>query len=99
MFGLAFFASTAFAQNAKPTPVNVHNFVRAETDRYFGKTAIDDDAFGKLRHRREMASIDKQDVVRMNRDTMYSSGVFDLDASPVTILAARCRQAVPCRCR
>jgi para-nitrobenzyl esterase len=32
-----------------------------------------------------MASIDKQDVVRMNRDTLYSSGVFDLDASPVTI--------------
>jgi len=85
VFGLAFFASTAFAQNAKPTPVNVHNFVRAETDRYFGKTAIDDGAFGKLRHRREMASIDKQDVVRMNRDTLYSSGVFDLDASPVTI--------------
>ena len=85
VFGLAFFASTAFAQNAKPTPVNVHNFVRAETDRYFGKTAIGDGAFGKLRHRREMASIDKQDVVRMNRDTLYSSGVFDLDASPVTI--------------
>jgi hypothetical protein len=32
-----------------------------------------------------MASIDKQDVVRTNRDTLYSSGVFDLDASPVTI--------------
>ena len=24
-------------------------------------------------------------VVRMNRDTLYSSAVFDLDASPVTI--------------
>ena len=35
VFGLAFFASTAFAQNAKPTPVNVHNFVRAETDLLF----------------------------------------------------------------
>ena len=32
-----------------------------------------------------MASIDKQDVVRMNRDTLYSSGVFDLEAAPVTI--------------
>ena len=85
MLGLAFLASTAFAQNAKPTPVNVHTFVRAETDLYFRKAAIDDGAFGKLRHRREMASIDKQDVVRMNRDTLYSSGVFDLDASPVTI--------------
>ena len=32
-----------------------------------------------------MAPIDKQDVVRMNRDTLYSSGVFDLDAAPVTV--------------
>lgn len=32
-----------------------------------------------------MTSIDKQKVVRMNRDTLYSSGVFDLDAAPVTI--------------
>ena len=32
-----------------------------------------------------MTAIEKQDVVRMNRDTLYSSGVFDLDAGPVTI--------------
>jgi para-nitrobenzyl esterase len=32
-----------------------------------------------------MASIDRQDVVRMNRDTLYSSGVFDLDAGVLTI--------------
>jgi para-nitrobenzyl esterase len=32
-----------------------------------------------------MTPIDKQKVVRMNRDTLYSSGVFDLDAAPVTI--------------
>ena len=47
VLGLISLASTALAQNAKPTPVNVHNFVRAETDRYFGKTAIDDGAFGQ----------------------------------------------------
>ena len=70
---------------AKPISVNVHNFVRAESDLYFAKTAIGDGAFGKLSHLRAMASIDKQDVVRMNRDTLYSHGVFDLDASPVTI--------------
>jgi len=75
----------ANAQDAKPTAVNVHNFVRAETDLYFRKAAVDARAFGKLRHRREMASIDKQDVVRMNRDTLYSSGVFDLDAGPLAI--------------
>lgn len=40
---------------------------------------------GVLRHRREFAAIDQRDVVRMNRDTLYSSGVFDLDVGPVTI--------------
>jgi hypothetical protein len=30
-------------------------------------------------------TIDRQSVVRGNRDTLYSAGVFDLDAGPVTI--------------
>src|SRR6187549_1438232 len=66
------------------TPVNVHNFTRAETDVYFSRMAKSG-SFGRLGHRRAPASIDEQDVVRMNRDTLYSSGVFDLDAAPVTI--------------
>lgn len=65
-------------------PVTLDNFIRAETDMYFGKT-VADGGFGKLKHRRQMAEIDKQDIVRMNRDTIYSSGVFDLEAAPVTI--------------
>jgi para-nitrobenzyl esterase len=72
-------ASGAVAESGR-VPVNVHNFIRAETDLYF-KTR----AFGELKHSRDMAAIDKQDVVRMNRDTLYSSGVFDLEAAPVTI--------------
>ncbi|WP_269845834.1 DUF1254 domain-containing protein [Paracoccus yeei] len=36
-------------------------------------------------HRREPMTIDAQAVVRPNRDTLYSTGVFDLDAGPVTI--------------
>lgn len=67
-----------------PSPVNVSNFVRAESDRYFAEAAKDG-AFGKLRHRREPTPIDEQDVVRMNRDTLYSNGVFDLDAAPLTV--------------
>ncbi|MFB6419611.1 MULTISPECIES: DUF1254 domain-containing protein [Bradyrhizobium] len=82
---LAVPAVAAESGDQAPKMVNVHNFVRAETDLYFRKAAVDDGAFGKLRHRRAVASIDKQDVVRMNRDTLYSSGVFDLDAAPVTI--------------
>ena len=93
VFSLVFLAAAgtattrAAAQTTadNPTPVTVHNFVRAETDLYFTKAAVDDGAFGKLRHRRVMADIDHQDVVRMNRDTLYSSGVFDLDAAPLAI--------------
>jgi hypothetical protein len=36
-------------------------------------------------HRREPTPIDKQTVIRMNRDTLYSAAVFDLDAGAVTI--------------
>jgi para-nitrobenzyl esterase len=65
-------------------PVTVENFVRAETDMYFAKTALNG-GFARFRHYRQMAEIDKQDVVRMNRDTIYSRGVFDLNAAPLTI--------------
>jgi len=69
----------------EPITVTLDNFIRAETDMYFGNS-VADGGLGKLRHRRKMADIDKQDVVRMNRDTIYSSGVFDLEAAPVTIV-------------
>ena len=65
-------------------PVNADNFVRAESDLYFSGL-VKDGGLGKLFHRREPAAIDNQTVIRLNRDTLYSSGVFDLDAGPVTI--------------
>ena len=65
-------------------PVTPDNFVRAESDRYFGNL-VKEGGFGKLFHRREPAAIDNQTVIRLNRDTLYSSAVFDLDAGPVTI--------------
>jgi hypothetical protein len=64
--------------------VSTDNFVRAETDRYFGNV-VNDGGFGKLHHDRELTPLDKQLVVRQNRDTLYSAGVFDLDAAPVTV--------------
>lgn len=67
----------------KPVLVNVHNFVRAETDLYFSRLAVA--GFGKFSHRRTPPSVDDQTVVRMNRDTLYSSAIFDLDAAPVTV--------------
>ena len=64
--------------------VNVDNFKRAESDHYFSKF-VKDGGLGKFAHAREPVSIDKQDVIRMNRDTLYSSAVVDLDASPATV--------------
>ena len=76
-------AGVVHAQST-PQAVNLDNFGRAETDLYFGRT-VKSGAFGKLQHAREPASVDNQNVVRMNRDTLYSSGVFDLQAGPVTV--------------
>ncbi|MGY4311435.1 DUF1214 domain-containing protein [Bradyrhizobium sp. JR3.5] len=63
--------------------VTVDNFNRVETDFYF-KLRADAGCLGVLCHDRGPKPIDKQDIVRLNRDTPYSGGVFDLN-SPVTI--------------
>jgi hypothetical protein len=65
--------------------VTADNFNRAESDIYFGETIRLAGGIGKFDHRREIMAIDKQTVIRANRDTLYSAGVFDLDAGPVTI--------------
>lgn len=74
----------AQAPQPKPAPVNVENFARAESDLYFA-SIVKNGGFGKFDHTREPAPLDKQTVIRLNRDTLYSSAVFDLDAGPVTI--------------
>jgi hypothetical protein len=78
------------ATQTKPTttpelvPVTVENFARAESDMYFGGV-IKKGSLGAFHHDREPADINHQTVIRLNRDTLYSSAVFDLDAGPVTI--------------
>jgi hypothetical protein len=76
-------ASSASAQD-KPVRPNVDTFVRAETDHYF-KLKVERAGIGKWVHDREPTPVDKQTIVRMNRDTPYSQGVFDL-TTPVTIV-------------
>lgn len=66
-------------------PVTVDNFIRAESDLYLGAVAVKEGGFGRFEHHRELSPIDAQTVVRMNRDTLYSAAVFDLDAGPVTV--------------
>lgn len=66
-------------------PVTVNNFIRAESDLYFSVIALKEGGFGKFEHHRELSPIEHQTVIRMNRDTLYSAAVFDLEAGPVTI--------------
>jgi hypothetical protein len=74
------------APAAVAVPVTVDNFIRAESDLYFGGILKDSGGVpGRFNHRRAVASIDNQTVIRLNRDTLYSSALFDLAAGPVTI--------------
>lgn len=77
-------AQASPGDKSSSVPVTVDNFTRAESDVYFA-AMNKDGAYGKLLHRREPAAIDDQTVIRLNRDTLYSSGVFDLDAAPLTV--------------
>lgn len=78
------FIAPAYAYASDPVPVTVDNFVRAETDVTMDAYAKEG-ALGKFVHARTPPSVDDQKVVRMNRDTLYSFGIFDLGAGPVTL--------------
>ncbi|HTS21830.1 MAG TPA: DUF1254 domain-containing protein [Casimicrobiaceae bacterium] len=70
--------------NANAVPVTIDNYIRAESDRSLAGS-VKLGGFGKFAHLREPTPLDKQLVIRPNRDTLYSVAVFDLDAGPVTI--------------
>ena len=57
-------------------PVNVDNFIRAETNRMFASLLAGADATGWL-HFRQPVPLDHQTVIRMNRDTLYSAAIVD----------------------
>lgn len=73
---------------ATPAPdsvvVTADNYGRAASDLAFAGV-VKTGGFGKFDHTRELTPLDKQTVVRQNRDTLYSAAVFDLDAGPVSI--------------
>ncbi|MBS0254245.1 MAG: DUF1214 domain-containing protein [Proteobacteria bacterium] len=75
-------AKTA-ADAPKLTPVTIDSYVRAETDRHF-KQRVEQGALGRFHVERGPIPVDRQPVVRMNRDTPYSTAIFDL-TNPVTI--------------
>jgi len=60
--------------NALVTP---ETYIRAETDRQFGIVAKMAGGVNKVFHFRRPTPLDKQNIVRMNRDTLYSMAVVD----------------------
>jgi len=65
------------------TRVNADNFAVAETHRMMAGLQRDAGGINRLSHNREAAAIDKQTVIRMNRDTLYSFAVVDIAAGAV----------------
>jgi hypothetical protein len=83
---LAATSSVGLAQPPSGTavPVTVDNYIRAQSDVYFGQT-VKAGAFAKFLHGRELVPVDRRNIIRPNRDTLYSLAVFDFDAGPVTV--------------
>ncbi len=69
---------------AEPVKVNAANFTRAETDRYMTETVVRN-GLGILVHGRMPTTVEDQPVIRMNMDTLYSNGVYDLSAGPISV--------------
>lgn len=58
--------------------MNSDNFVRAENDRMFHDLQRDAGGVNTFFHNREPAAIDRQTVIRLNRDTLYSFAIVDI---------------------
>jgi len=59
--------------------VNVDNFVRAETAAQFDRVLqIPGAAINTFVHYRDPVALDSQNVIRMNRDTIYSGAITDI---------------------
>jgi hypothetical protein len=59
------------------TLVTPETFIRAETDRQFGDIVKMAEGVNSFFHFRSVTPLNNQNVVRMNRDTLYSMGVVD----------------------
>lgn len=78
-------ALTASVGQAEVRTVNAATFIRAESDTYMRNIVAQNGGLGVLVHQRSVVALDAQTIIRMNRDTLYSSAVIDLAAGPVTV--------------
>ncbi len=73
---LLIFGNSAIADEA--VPVNVDNFVRAETASQIDRALEFIGGVNKWFHFKEPVPLDKQNVIRMNLDTLYSNAIVDI---------------------
>ena len=67
-------------------PVTPDTYIRAETDRSFGNYVGLAGGVNRFYHYRAPIPLDRQSIVRMNKDTLYSSAVVDTEGgASVTI--------------
>ena len=66
--------------------VTVENFIRAESDRMFASLQSEAGSVNRLKHNRAPTPIEHQPVIRMNRDTLYSSAIVDISQGATVTL-------------
>lgn len=73
--------------SAEPAVViNVDNFDRAQTSMEYAGIIKQAGGINKLHSNRTPTPIDKQNIIRMNRDTLYSTGVVDISKGATVTL-------------
>ena len=79
---LAITAHSATADGMQP---NEENFSSAMADIYF-KEVLDRGGDNSFVHMRQVSSVENQNIIRENRDTLYSWGLFDVtDGLTITL--------------
>jgi hypothetical protein len=71
--------SSSLGVESSSIAVTPENFIRAETDRMFFNFSQLAGGVNKFYHFRALVPLDKQTVIRMNRDVLYSGAVVDVE--------------------
>ena len=86
LIGMLSIAGVQAAQENSAIVVNVDNFDKAQTDFEFEGIVKLAGGINKIHSNREPTPIDKQNVIRMNRDTLYSLGVVNISKGATVTL-------------
>jgi hypothetical protein len=84
--GLPAMAVVNAAESVSAIVVNVDNFDKAQTDYEFAGIIKLAGGINMVHSNREPTPIDKQNVIRMNRDTLYSLGVVNISKGATVTL-------------